>query len=64
MTHARVPREAIPTVMKMADELHKSGMHDPTSGEWHEVLASECPPWIRESAKAEKRGKCSGVTQP
>ena len=63
MTHTRLPCQALPTVMKMADELHKSEMHDPTSEEWHEVLASEYPPWILEAAKAERRGKRSGVTQ-
>jgi hypothetical protein len=50
-------------VIKYARELGWIALHDPTSGEWHEVLASECPPWILESAKAEKRGKRSGVTQ-
>jgi hypothetical protein len=27
------------------------------------VLASECPQWILEAAKAERQGKRSGVTQ-
>jgi hypothetical protein len=27
-------------------------IHDPTTGDWHEVLASECPPWVIEDARA------------
>lgn len=30
-------------------------LHDPTTGEWHEVKASECLPSIVESAKAHRR---------
>lgn len=30
-------------------------LHDPTTGEWHEVAASGCPPWILEDAKAHRR---------
>jgi hypothetical protein len=30
-------------------------IHDPTTGDWHEVLASECPPWVIEEAKAHSR---------
>jgi hypothetical protein len=30
-------------------------LHDPTTGEWHEVAASGCPPWILEDAKARRR---------
>lgn len=33
-------------------------LHDPATGEWHEVKASECPPSVVESAKAHhRRGK-------
>ena len=27
-------------------------LHDPTSGEWHEVRASECLPWVVDAANA------------
>ena len=50
-------------VIKFAREPGWIALYDPTCGEWHEVLASECPPWILESAKSEKRGKRSRVTQ-
>ena len=30
-------------------------LHDPTTGEWHEVTTSGCPPWILEDAKARRR---------
>jgi hypothetical protein len=30
-------------------------IHDPTTGEWHEVRASECPPSVVESAKAHRQ---------
>ena len=30
-------------------------LHDPTTGAWHEVAASGCPPWILEDAKARRR---------
>ena len=50
-------------IIKWAKEPGWIALHDPTSGEWHEVLASECPQWILESAKAEKRGNSTGVTQ-
>jgi hypothetical protein len=30
-------------------------IHDPTTGDWHEVLASESPPWVIEEAKAHSR---------
>jgi predicted metal-dependent hydrolase len=30
-------------------------LHDPTTGEWHEVAASGCPPWILDHAKARRR---------
>ncbi len=30
-------------------------LHDPTTGEWHEVRASECPPSVVESAKAHRQ---------
>jgi hypothetical protein len=30
-------------------------LHDSTTGDWHEVLASECPPWVIEDARAHSR---------
>lgn len=30
-------------------------LHDPTTGEWYEVLASECLPSVVESARAHRR---------
>ena len=42
-------------VVKWAKEPGYIALHDPTTGEWHEVKASECPPSIVESAKANRR---------
>lgn len=42
-------------VIKWAREPGYVAMHDPTTGEWHEVAASDCPPWILEDAKAHRR---------
>ena len=42
-------------VIKWAREPGYIALHDPTTGEWHEVKASECPPSIVESAKAYNR---------
>lgn len=42
-------------VIRWAREPGYVAIHDPTTGEWHEVRASECPPWILESAKAHSR---------
>jgi predicted metal-dependent hydrolase len=42
-------------VIKWAREPGCIALHDPTTGEWHEVKASECPPSIVESAKAHNR---------
>lgn len=45
-------------VIKWAGEPGYIAIHDPTTGEWHEVLASECLPGIVESARAHhRRGK-------
>lgn len=32
-------------------------VHDPTAGDWHELLASGCPPWMIEDARARRRRK-------
>lgn len=42
-------------VIKWAKEPGYIALHDPTTGEWHEVPASDCPPWILEDAKAHRR---------
>ncbi|MGI8911244.1 MAG: hypothetical protein ACR2JR_11930 [Rubrobacteraceae bacterium] len=42
-------------VIKWAKEPGYVALHDPTTGEWHEVSASDCPPWILEDAKAHRR---------
>ncbi len=42
-------------VIKWAREPGYLALHDPTTGEWHEVPASGCPPWMLEDAKAHRR---------
>lgn len=42
-------------VVKWAKEPGYIALHDPTTGEWHEVAASGCPPWVLEDAKAHRR---------
>ena len=42
-------------LIKWAKEPGYVALHDPTTGEWHEVKASECPPSVVESAKAYRR---------
>lgn len=41
-------------VIKWSREPGYISLHDPTTGEWHEVKQSECPPSIVESAKAHR----------
>ena len=48
-------------VIKWAKEPGYITLHDPTTGEWHEVLSSECPPWVLEDAKVHRR---RGRTEP
>ena len=38
-------------------------LHDPTTGEWHEVKASECLPSVVESARANDRRKNKARTR-
>jgi hypothetical protein len=47
--------ERIGLVIKWSKEPGYVAIHDPTTGDWHEVLASECPPWVIEDAKAHSR---------
>lgn len=42
-------------VIKWSREPGYISLHDPTTGEWHEVKQSEFPPSIVESAKAQRR---------
>jgi hypothetical protein len=35
-------------------------LHDPTTGDWHEVKASECLPSVVESAKTHRRRRGQG----
>jgi hypothetical protein len=42
-------------VVRWAEERGWIALHDPTTGEWHEVRAEECLPSLREAANAELR---------
>jgi hypothetical protein len=42
-------------VIKWAREPGYLSLHDPTTGDWHEVKASKCQPSVVESAKAHRR---------
>ena len=42
-------------VIKWTREPGYVSIHDPTTGEWHEVPASECPPWVLDEVKARRR---------
>ncbi|BBL79079.1 hypothetical protein RxyAA322_09330 [Rubrobacter xylanophilus] len=42
-------------VIRWAREPGYVALHDPTTGEWHEVATSDCPPWVLEDAKAYRR---------
>lgn len=42
-------------IIKWTKEPGYIALHDPTTGEWHEVAASGCPPWILEDARAHRR---------
>ncbi len=47
-------------VIRWAREPGWISLHDPTTGEWHEVKASECPPSFVESARAHRRAREGG----
>jgi predicted metal-dependent hydrolase len=47
--------ERIGLLIKWSKEPGYVAIHDPTTGDWHEVSASECPPWVTEDAKAHSR---------
>ena len=42
-------------VIRWSKEPGWISLHDPTTGEWHEVKASECLPSVVKSAKAHRR---------
>jgi hypothetical protein len=42
-------------VIRWSRESGYVSIHDPTTGEWHEVPASGCPPWVLDEAKARRR---------
>lgn len=42
-------------LIEWAGERGWIALHDPTTGEWHEVKASECLPWIEDAANARAR---------
>ncbi|ABG04863.1 hypothetical protein Rxyl_1916 [Rubrobacter xylanophilus DSM 9941] len=45
-------------VIRWAKEPGYVALHDPTTGEWHELPASGCPQWIVESARLHRsRGR-------
>jgi hypothetical protein len=53
--HRLEEAERIGLLIKWSKAPGYIAIHDPTTGEWHEVLASECPPWVIEDAKAHSR---------
>ncbi len=44
-------------VIRFAREPGYLSVHDPTTGDWHELQTSSCPPWMLEDAKAYRRRK-------
>jgi hypothetical protein len=42
-------------VIRWAREPGWISLHDPTTGEWHEIAASGCPPWILGEARTRRR---------
>jgi hypothetical protein len=42
-------------VIRWSREPGYVSIHDPTTGEWHEVPASGCPPWVLDEVKARRR---------
>ncbi len=42
-------------VIRFAREPGYLSVHDPTTGDWHELQTSSCPPWMLEDAKAYRR---------
>ncbi|MEW6637380.1 MAG: hypothetical protein AB1425_11290 [Actinomycetota bacterium] len=44
-------------VIKWSREPGYVSIHDPTTGEWHELATSDCPPLVLEDARARRRRK-------
>ena len=42
-------------MIRFAREPGYLSVHDPTTGDWHELQASSCPSWMLEDAKAYRR---------
>lgn len=42
-------------VIRFAREPGYLSVHDPTTGDWHELQTSSCLPWMLEDAKAYRR---------
>jgi predicted metal-dependent hydrolase len=47
--------ERLGLVIKWSREPGYVAIHDPTTGDWHELLASDCPPWMIQEARAYRR---------
>ncbi len=42
-------------VIKWSRQPGYIALHDPTTGDWHELPTTDCPPWILEDARAHRR---------
>jgi hypothetical protein len=42
-------------VIRFSREPGYLSVHDPTTGDWHELSASGCPPWMLEDATTRRR---------
>ncbi len=51
-------------IIKWAKEPGYISLHDPTTGDWHEVKASECPPWVLDDARAHHRRRKEKAAKP
>jgi hypothetical protein len=47
--------ERIGLLIKWSKEPGHVAIHDLTTGDWHEILASGCPPWVIEEVKGHSR---------
>ncbi len=48
-------------VIRFAREPGYLSVHDPTTGDWHELQTSSCPSWMLEDAKAHRRRRGRGA---
>ncbi len=51
-------------VIKWSKEPGYVSLHDPATGEWHEVPASGCPPWVLDDARAHHRRRKEKAARP